>query len=400
MCSLRRSNECAICLAAYQHPKVLSCSHTFCQQCIKIFLDNDRNDTIKCPLCRQLTSVPKGVEDLDDLIRGSDQNDLQDEQDRCGFCYNGAIAEFRCRDCEENLCLDCKKQHMRMKQTKSHALEVFEEKKNTTAVGTCRFHNLSEMKYFCLRCGTICCETGLSLNHNRHPVKPSSEVAEEKKNVFNKYIEEMEKHFTAVVTDISEMLVEQDILNTLLEEKNVAIDSVAARLKRSVDEATEVLKSNMNETGQTLKQNIQTSLKTSESKAKSVISKIQSTIDILNEASVKDFLSFESDIISQLEEEARKAKVKDIRVTYLSSSDIQDTLLNTARDRSGANRKDLLHPLMLNNVMRCFEIKGDKISAIACLDNGAIVVCKEQSRRLNVLGTSGEGFGSFIMPFK
>ena len=53
--------ECAVCLERLKEPKMLSCQHTYCRECLEELLNTDgrrRNVyEIKCPECRKKTRV-------------------------------------------------------------------------------------------------------------------------------------------------------------------------------------------------------------------------------------------------------------------------------------------------------------------------------------------------------
>ncbi|XP_041050376.1 RING finger protein 225-like [Carcharodon carcharias] len=56
--------ECAICFSNYNNvfraPKVLNCGHTFCLECLaRMNMKSNVAEAILCPLCRDLTVVPK-----------------------------------------------------------------------------------------------------------------------------------------------------------------------------------------------------------------------------------------------------------------------------------------------------------------------------------------------------
>ena len=59
---LTRQLECAICLQTYSEPKLLQCSHAYCQGCLEGLVDKGsyRQPSLMCPNCRQVTPVPTG----------------------------------------------------------------------------------------------------------------------------------------------------------------------------------------------------------------------------------------------------------------------------------------------------------------------------------------------------
>lgn len=65
---IREELICAICLDFLREPKVLACTHSFCQDClagvhteqIKVASDAARDNELECPSCRQCTLLPEG----------------------------------------------------------------------------------------------------------------------------------------------------------------------------------------------------------------------------------------------------------------------------------------------------------------------------------------------------
>ena len=60
--------NCGICLDKFKRPKLLQCSHSFCQKCLQKWCRNQRS--IRCPLCKIITKKPhKGIANLRDDFR-------------------------------------------------------------------------------------------------------------------------------------------------------------------------------------------------------------------------------------------------------------------------------------------------------------------------------------------
>ena len=60
--------SCSECLSRLREPKLLGCSHSFCQSCVqKLVKKGDVN--IKCPICKRLTTAQSGVGSLLDDFR-------------------------------------------------------------------------------------------------------------------------------------------------------------------------------------------------------------------------------------------------------------------------------------------------------------------------------------------
>ncbi|XP_076436543.1 tripartite motif-containing protein 59-like [Babylonia areolata] len=54
----RESLTCALCLDIFKEPKLLSCSHTFCQKCLEDLIQQSSQETFPCPACRKDIEVP------------------------------------------------------------------------------------------------------------------------------------------------------------------------------------------------------------------------------------------------------------------------------------------------------------------------------------------------------
>ena len=52
---------CSICYDRFTDPKLLTCQHKFCLDCIR---NVTPEHVIKCPLCRQYTELPDGGVDI------------------------------------------------------------------------------------------------------------------------------------------------------------------------------------------------------------------------------------------------------------------------------------------------------------------------------------------------
>ncbi len=56
--------NCSICQDIYRHPKVVSCGHSFCVECLQEWAPRDTFNT-SCPVCNKQIGIPNG--NVDDL---------------------------------------------------------------------------------------------------------------------------------------------------------------------------------------------------------------------------------------------------------------------------------------------------------------------------------------------
>lgn len=55
---LEEELTCAICYDIFQDPRVLSCSHTFCRECLQGLLQPSPGEAVSCPSCRARVAIP------------------------------------------------------------------------------------------------------------------------------------------------------------------------------------------------------------------------------------------------------------------------------------------------------------------------------------------------------
>ena len=73
--------NCPICLDTYSDPKVLQCSHAFCQSCLEKL--GFRGQELACPTCRQVTPIPyRGVASLPYINRFLEIRELLQKKEK------------------------------------------------------------------------------------------------------------------------------------------------------------------------------------------------------------------------------------------------------------------------------------------------------------------------------
>ncbi|XP_074862999.1 protein PML-like [Carettochelys insculpta] len=111
---------CQGCQKEPRNPKLLSCLHTLCTECL------EENKPIgQCPICQTPIPQASGIPDQDNLLFAKLQAKLSIYQKIVNgnnlVCDNcGQEAEFWCSDCEEFLCIRCFETHQRYLKRESH----------------------------------------------------------------------------------------------------------------------------------------------------------------------------------------------------------------------------------------------------------------------------------------
>lgn len=109
--------NCPICFDIYSDPKILQCSHSFCQKCLeKLGLQDSK---LVCPVCRKVTPIPRrGVASLKpafhinclleirELLQKQDPPGTARKVRRCSVHENREL-QLYCDTCKKFICLAC-----------------------------------------------------------------------------------------------------------------------------------------------------------------------------------------------------------------------------------------------------------------------------------------------------
>ncbi|KAI8503918.1 hypothetical protein Bbelb_179860 [Branchiostoma belcheri] len=191
--------ECQICLQPYRRPKVLSCLHFFCQQCLEEVLKKQKVKTeLSCPTCRNTTVLPGGgvaelkdnffVESLRDTVDVHKKMKLANEGESlvCGSCEAKSGAESFCTECGDFLCDECVAIHRRIKLAKGHQVIGVDQLRSAESEAVnikprplppCRLHSQETLKLFCVDCSEAICQVCTVLSHKDHKYEYFTDTA-------------------------------------------------------------------------------------------------------------------------------------------------------------------------------------------------------------------------------
>ena len=208
---LEQEITCGICHQHYQEPKVLSCCHYYCKECVlnlarKAGLDKP----FSCPECRKDTTLPQGS--LDKLQGAFFINRLKyihskfewatgKVEANCEMCCEDKATAF-CRQCSKFLCVECVKSHQRMKMAfPNHKIATLEELKQGGADAmvipepifqSCKIHD-KKLKMFCTDCGCLICRDCTMKDHHGHNYEFVKKAAPEVKERLGRQLKPLEK---------------------------------------------------------------------------------------------------------------------------------------------------------------------------------------------------------------
>ena len=219
---------CEYCHDVYQDPRILSCLHSYCLQCInKIHVQG--TNSITCPSCYHPTTLPDGgMASLPLNIRLIEEA----EQDKviqrlissplpvCESCEDSTASVAYCRDCDDLLCQECWDMHRKMKSLRSHfafAIDNLEKKcqsdllkmlpSSTSSVPLCPDHDNQMLGFYCTQCAIPVCVGCTISRHKGHPVKEVNEQVNQNKTELLKGVEtlpEKKKQLEKVIKTIDD----------------------------------------------------------------------------------------------------------------------------------------------------------------------------------------------------
>lgn len=192
--------ECALCSKPYEDPRILSCLHSFCLQCIQYGIGESvggSQTAFKCPTCGQNTAIPAaGVSALPQNLHLEFEVEVARYMSKiangrevcCDHCIDGrnGPAVVFCCICRDFLCKLCQEHHRSGRKLSKHTIiEISKEgAKQLLAAMKPREHYCSQpnhednrLNFYCETCNLLICRDCTTVAHKEHSVTELSTVA-------------------------------------------------------------------------------------------------------------------------------------------------------------------------------------------------------------------------------
>ena len=242
---------CAICHKHYQEPKVLSCCHYYCKQCIyRLALRTGLDKPFSCPECRKDTTLPQGgVDNLQAAFFVNRLKNVHSKLERatgeveakCEMCSEDKAEAF-CRHCMMFICAECVKQHKRMKVFAGHKTSSLDKLKEGGArefitpeptLQTCKEHE-QPMNIFCFDCGCLICRDCTIKDHHGHNYEFVKKAASEAKKMLNQHLQPLRDIKDGLLCAVKEV-------RTTRSEMEAEGHAVVGRIETLCDELCQII---------------------------------------------------------------------------------------------------------------------------------------------------------------
>ena len=253
---------CGVCSKPYNDPRILSCLHSFCLQCLHHEIEKSGSQQMfQCPICEQNTSIPVGgasvlpqnlhlgfeVEVAGYMSKMTSNSDVA-----CDQCAEGSSdpAVVFCCACHHFLCAFCLEHHKRNRIWSKHRIVGLDQEGarqlHTTMKPRDHYcsqpnHEDNKLNFYCETCSLLVCRDCTTVTHKSHSVKEISTVAK---------THQME--ISGALEDAKEVVTK---LTGAIDENNRIIEQVETSKRTAflaINQAFEILQQRLEERKRTL----------------------------------------------------------------------------------------------------------------------------------------------------
>ena len=252
---------CHLCSRPFNDPRILSCLHSFCLQCLHHEIEkSDSQHMFQCPICEQNTSIPVGGASVlpQNLHLGFEvevagyMSKMVNTEVCCDECMDGSNspAAVFCCTCRQFLCKHCHNHHKRSRHLSKHNMVGLDQEGarqlHTTMKPRDHYcsqpsHEDNKLNFYCETCSLPVCRDCTTVTHKSHSVKEISTVAN---------IHQME--ITGALEDAKEVVTK---LTGAIEGNNRMIEQVEISKRTAflaINQAFEILQQTLEERKRTL----------------------------------------------------------------------------------------------------------------------------------------------------
>ena len=262
--NIKQQVTCSICLDTFNEPKIISCFHTFCCECLeKHARVSQKEGKFRCPECQAAIDLPEGNrfdrlpnsffhKSLLSLLAVRQSGDASSIT--CSQCRKTNPQMYYCFDCGRFMCLDCFNAHQLLSATfeghkvtpvKDFKVEDYEAVLKRQPFCSQEFHEREVTRFFCLECQVCICQICRVTDHQNHEVVLLERAALKEKDKIMcgaKLIRKKESELYEVIKQFEETIskLESNVATAKREVSRVA-EEVIAEIREREREAIDSL---------------------------------------------------------------------------------------------------------------------------------------------------------------
>ena len=199
--NIKQQVTCSICLDTFNEPKIISCFHTFCCECLeKHARVSQKEGKFRCPECQAAIDLPEGNR-FDRLPNSFFHKSLlsllavrQSGEASSITCYQCSATNpqmYYCFDCGRFMCPDCFNAHELLKKSfQGHKVTPVQDFKTEDYEALLRrqpfcsqeFHEREITRFFCSQCQVCICQICIVTDHQNHKAVLLDKAALEEKD--------------------------------------------------------------------------------------------------------------------------------------------------------------------------------------------------------------------------
>ena len=243
-------HTCSLCLKPFVDPKILLCFHSFCYNCLKVYTEkNCYNNKFACPLCAlECMLPPGGVEELQTnfYIKAAQTKSSIAANTPCEVCEDESRAGKSCLECEQNMCTNCSRAHLKMTSSRDHHLVSLTDRGHVgegqvMSKSFCNKHKGDELVFYCRKCQIPICLRCKVTSHEQHASEDLSDVATETRVLLSDMLKGAQTWLPTIHAQLNDITTYDDQLETSREKLRGEIIQQAKSLHKDIDMMSERL---------------------------------------------------------------------------------------------------------------------------------------------------------------
>ncbi|XP_078310236.1 uncharacterized protein LOC144618321 [Crassostrea virginica] len=147
--------------------------------------------------------------------------------------------QFYCNDCHRPLCEQCRDEHLKNPDTKTHEIVPYRYRKQRLSVDKCKHHPTWNVDVFCQECQISICLKCFKKEHQSHNFDVLEDLYAEKYALWQGEFSKIQKYFLLTTQGLKNDI-EEDVteIKKIMESIRTSMNAEAESLKNLVDEVT------------------------------------------------------------------------------------------------------------------------------------------------------------------